>query len=115
MRGAKKDTAITKLLLDNGLLLDKRSFVSLGAEPHLYLKGSDIPAQRERLTRQTASLACGICKNGLIGLGYAEMDHKQGGTVGRCDCLHNLHFVHSTCHRAKHVQVQLKSVPMEAE
>ena len=49
-RGARKDAGTTKLLFKNGLLLDRRSFVSLNAnEPHLFLYGDDIICQRQRV------------------------------------------------------------------
>ena len=112
-RGAHKDRAITKLLRENGLLLDKRSFVSLGAEPHLYLRGEDIVAQRMRAWVASRG-KCGICGSPLFYQDY-EMDHIQGGIVLRCDCLHNLRAVHGPCHRKRHLQVQLKSIPMEVE
>jgi len=104
-RGTKRDLGVTKLLFDNGLLLDKRSFVS--HEPHLYLKGQDIAEQRARVAAASRGL-CGICGKPFGGIFEYdwEMDHIQGGTVGRCDCLHNLRAVHIECHRRKHVHVK---------
>jgi HNH endonuclease len=99
MRGAKKDLAVTKLLRENGLLLDKRSFVSLGCEPHLYLKGRDMMAQRERMW--ASKMICGICNEEIWD--EWEVDHKQGGLVGRFDDLSNLQAVHPICHRQRHV------------
>jgi hypothetical protein len=112
-RGAKKDITVTRLLFENGLLLDKRSFVSWGAEPHLYLKGEDVGRQRERLWLSGNS-ECEICRKPIHFNQIWQMDHKQGGLVGRCDCRHNLRITHAECHRARHVQVQLRSIPMEA-
>jgi len=104
-RGAKRDLAVTKLLLDNGLLLDKRSFVS--HEPHLYLKGDDIVKQRARVAGRSGGL-CGICKKPFGGIfGYDwEMDHIQGGLTGRYDDLSNLQAVHAECHRKRHVHIK---------
>lgn len=107
-RGAKKDTAVTKLLFRNGLFLDRRSFVSLhGNEPHLFLKGEDVSAQRLRVWYRSKN-RCAICKKEFVFEYYDEweMDHKQGGLVGRCDCLHNLRIVCPECHRKKHIHPQ---------
>jgi hypothetical protein len=111
-RGAKKDITVSKLLYENGLLLDKRSFISLGAEPHLYLKGRDVEKQWDRLWESTVG-SCANCR--LIIYGNWVMDHKQGGLVGRCDCLHNLQVLCPPCHRAKHVRPRFKGIPLEAE
>ena len=113
MRGAKIDRAITKLLKDNFIFQDDRSFVSLGAEPHLYLRGYDVVKQRERLWQfakydQVQGRNCALCGGPIINPEW-EMDHKQGGTVGRHDDLSNLQIVHSECHRKKHVQVRWSS------
>lgn len=105
MRGAKKDIAVTKLLWKNGFFLDKRSFVSLG-EPHLYLKGRDIGQQRDKLAPFGRTLICGLCRRPIPEYHDWHMDHKEGGTSGRCDCLHNLQPVHAECHYKKHVHVQ---------
>lgn len=107
-RGAKRDIPITKLLHDNGLLGDKRSFVSLGAEPHLYLRGEDITNQRNKVWYASKG-RCAICKMPMYWDDW-HMDHLQGGLVGRCDDLNNLRAVHPACHRGRHVQVQLKSM-----
>jgi hypothetical protein len=111
-RGAKLDRFVTVLLRKNGLLLDKRSFVGhdLNGTPHLYLKGADVSEQRERVwdrSKQRCS-ECGTPLTWVADDSYSdwEMDHKQGGTVGRCDCLHNLRALCKKCHRAKHIQVQ---------
>ena len=98
-RGARKDVGVTKLLFRNGLLLDRRSFVSLnGNEPHLFLKGLDVSLRRDRVFKQSKG-KCAGCKDELE---YEwEMDHKQGGNVGRCDCLHNLQALCPDCHQKK--------------
>ena len=113
MRGARKDVSVSKLLYKNGIFLDRRSFVSLNAnEPHLFLFGDDIKMQRERVWARSKG-KCGICKKKIEIAPYEgqfdfgkdwEMDHIQGGLVGRCDCLHNLRATHPECHRAKHVR-----------
>jgi len=114
-RGFKRDAAMTKLLRANGFLLDSRSFISLGIEPHLVLKGDDIICQRQRVWHR-AKGKCAICKDSLAVLDYGdfEMDHIQGGTVGRCDCLHNLQAVHVACHKKKHVRPQFTQRKAEA-
>jgi hypothetical protein len=114
MRGAKRDIAITRLLHANGLLLDKRSFISLGAEPHLYLKGPDMILQRERVwLKWKGSDPAPRCYLKLEGCDFyaAELDHKQGGLVGRCDCEHNLGPACVNCHRAKHVRPRFRRIP----
>jgi HNH endonuclease len=102
-RGARKDTAVTKLLLDNGLLLDKRSFVSLdGNKPHLFLRGADVGTQRERIWQRSKG-KCSNCLRVVI-FGFFddwEMDHIQGGLSGRCDCLHNVQALCRDCHAKK--------------
>lgn len=106
MRGAKKDVTVTRLLRANGLLLDPRSFVSLGSEPHLYLSGDDIVCQRQRVAHRSKG-KCGICKKPIVIFGLDqdwEMDHKQGGLVGRYDDLENLQALCRPCHRRKHVR-----------
>ena len=114
-RGFKKDVTTTKVLRANGLLLDRRSFISLGAEPHLILYGDDIVCQRQRVWHRSKG-KCAICKDSLAVLDYGDfhMDHIQGGTVGRCDCLHNLRAVHAHCHRKRHVRPMFTQRKAEA-
>ena len=115
MSWGKKDERLSKMLYENGLFLDKRSRVVYDPEmnPHLKLKGQDMRAQRDRLANK-AEPVCGICgKDMPLYSGYWETHHKQGGLVGRCDCLHNLTPVHIRCHKGEHVQVQLKSIGAE--
>jgi hypothetical protein len=110
-RGFKKDSPLTKMLRANGLLLDRRSFVGYDAEmiPHLLLKGDDVIVQRQRVWRKSRG-KCGICKTKLVYEDF-EMDHKRGGSFGRCDCLHNLQAAHrSPCHQSKHVQLKPRKV-----
>ena len=106
-RGHKKDVHVTKLLFRNGLLLDRRSFLSLPREEdgtvHLMLKGDDIVCQRQRVWHRSKQ-RCALCK-GAITFDF-EMDHIQGGTSGRCDCLHNLRALCRDCHRLKHVRTR---------
>jgi hypothetical protein len=103
MRGAKIDRPVTLLLRKNGLLLDRRSFVSLnGNEPHLFLKGDDVTLQREQIWNK-ANGKCRACR-GPISWETFELDHKQGGLSGRCDCLHNLQALCHDCHAKKHVR-----------
>ena len=105
-RGFKRDAPVTKMLRENGLLLDRRSFVGYDLEikPHLLLKGEDIVNQRLRLAASRKK-NCGLCGKPIAD--EWEMDHKKGGSFGRCDCLHNLQRAHIPCHREKHPQVQL--------
>jgi hypothetical protein len=112
-RGASKDKRLTKLLRENDLLLDPRSFVGYDLEmiPHLYLKGEDMSVQRQLIFRRSF-----ICKLQLEGCEdvATELDHKQGGIVGRCDCRHNLQPVCHSCHERKHNRSpQLKWIPEE--
>ena len=104
---------MTKLLRANGLLLDHRSFISLGIEPHLVLKGDDVVCQRQRVWHRGKG-KCAVCKREINVLDSWEMDHKQGGTVGRCDCLHNLQVSCWDCHRKKHVRPQFTQRKAEA-
>lgn len=105
-RAARKDQEVTKLLRANKLLLDPRSFVSLPAhfdgKPHLYLEGLDVVLMRLRVELRDK----GKCKQCKSVTETWEMDHLQGGTVGRCDCLHNLQTLCGRCHDSKHVSVQ---------
>jgi hypothetical protein len=98
VRGAKVDRTATKALRDNHLFLDRRSFISIDA--HLYLKGDDVICQRQRVWHRSKG-KCKNCKAQLSPLD-AELDHKQGGLVGRCDCLHNLQILCHDCHVKKH-------------
>ena len=106
MLGYKKDLAVTRLLRANGLLLDPRSFVTLGLEPHLKLKGDDMVCQRQRVAHRSKG-KCAACKSPIRVFGLEqdwEMDHKQGGLVGRYDDLENLQALCRPCHRKKHVR-----------
>lgn len=109
-RGASVDMAVTKVLVKNHIFWDKRSFVSLpnhsDGSIHVYLKGDDIKLARQRVWSSSRQ-RCASCKTEL-GYDDWEMDHKQGGTVGRCDCLHNLQALCRPCHRKKHVKVGFK-------
>lgn len=103
-RGARKDKMATKVLFENGLLLDRKSFISLDVPPHLYLKGEDITRARELSFKKNRS-RCHIKAQGCEKVG-SELDHKQGGLSGRCDCQHNLAPACISCHRKKHVHVK---------
>jgi hypothetical protein len=107
-RGTHKDAATTKLLLDNGLLLDKRSFVGYDrttATVHLYLRGIDKSNQRARVFRFHRE-TCSLCgrrapedPNGMIADGFrGEWHHKS-----RCDCVGCSEVrcgqLKNTCHR----------------
>jgi hypothetical protein len=105
-RGAQKDEAVTKMLRDNGLLLEKRSFVSRDA--HLYLFGEDKVVQRQRVFNRDRGF-CRKCGR-LCAWEAGEWHHVQGGLVGRCDCLHNAEWrcgrFTSDCHTREHVQTR---------
>lgn len=96
-RGAKRALADTR----ERHFINKRSFVS--TDGHEYLYGKD-KAKRYREFVESSSPYCANC--GRISYDNGEMDHIQGGLVGRCDCLHNLQWLCKSCHRAKHVQVK---------
>lgn len=102
-RGAKTDIAVTKMMHDNRIFADSRSFVSLDA--HLFLYGQDKEYQRSRVFADSRGL-CVACGREITWETF-EWDHVQGGLVGRCDCLHNAAAKCRECHRNKHVQVQL--------
>lgn len=107
-RGFKMDTKLTKRLFQNGLLLDKRSFIGYDTEqiPHLLLYGEDISMQRARVFQKSKG-RCAICRRLTLD---GEMDHIKSGNSGRCDCAdHNLRILCPDCHRSRHVQVKFGS------
>jgi HNH endonuclease len=116
-RGFSKDERVSALLVESGFFENEDSFIGYDLEmtPHLLLEGEDVSRQRTRLWKalkyRPEGRACGICHKPITNPDW-EMDHIQGGTVGRCDCLHNLRAVHRYCHREKHVKTQLKSIPL---
>ncbi len=79
------------------------SFVSV--DGHEYLKGKDKTARYREAVEKLPPF-CNKCKRLLY---EGDLDHIQGGLVGRCDCMHNLQWLCKDCHREKHVQVQLRS------
>jgi hypothetical protein len=99
-RGAKKDLAVTKMMLENHFLYDKRSFVSLDA--HLYLYGKDKEDQRIKVFSESL-MRCADCRRPIFWDTF-EWDHIRGGLLGRCDCLHNAASKCRECHSKKHVQ-----------
>jgi hypothetical protein len=105
-RGARRDLAVTKLLRDNGMLSDSRSFVShpdSEAKVHLYLKGLDLSFQRDRVFVRDKG-RCRLRLKGCTGIAE-ELDHVKGGTCGRCDCKNNLRAACGNCHRKRHVHL----------
>jgi hypothetical protein len=86
---------VTKLLRVNGIFRDRRSKVvhDLAGEMHLLLYGADMSEQRSRVFAK---------KSGLQYPVRFELDHKQGGMHGRCDCQHNLQVLTREDHEAKH-------------
>ena len=115
-RGTRRDLAVTKMLHENGLLLEKDSFASHDA--HLYLVGQDKSIQRARVFEKTKGI-CFKCGR-FCSWEEGEWHHLKSGLVGRCDCLHNAawacgRFV-SNCHTSEHVQVQrVRLSPKECE
>ena len=112
---------LTKLLRENGLLLDSRSFIGYRKEdmtPHLHLKGEDLSKQREKVFyRSNARCQLRISPDCVVNPVWqesGELDHIQGGLVGRCDCLHNLQWACKPCHRMKHIQVRWTPKRIEA-
>jgi len=106
-RGFKRDDRVSKMLYQNGLFLDRRSFVGYDPEmkPHLLLKGMDIVSQRNRMWEKSKR-RCSKCKRVFETDADFEMHHKKAGLVGRCDCGHNLEPLCGDCHRAHHVQTK---------
>jgi hypothetical protein len=101
-------------LRENLYFLDKRSFVGHGKDMvlHLYLHGEDMMIQRSLIFRRDRE-TCQINAEGCE-LDASELDHKQGGLVGRCDCRHNLQASCHPCHERKHNRrPQLKWIPEE--
>jgi|SRR5690348_5738397 len=102
----QSEERITNMLHENKRFKDVRSEVKRDMElvPHLKLFGEDMSEQRELVMRRAkgrceyrneAGKRCPVRDN-------LEMDHVQGGLVGRCDCLHNLQMLCPRCHQAKH-------------
>jgi hypothetical protein len=123
-RGAKKDVPVTKLLWENGLFLDKDSFLGWRSDstPHLFLKREDIALQRERVYQNDAgwcqlslSPECHNNRGFSIPRDEFELDHIKGGLVERCDCEHNLQVACAPCHRMKHVRVKWGPSKQQAE
>ena len=107
-RGARKDVAVSKLLYENGIFLDRRSFVSLNAnEPHLFLKGDDMIVQRQRVWQRDKGF-CRSCKRKgvrkYLSPLESELHHIQHRGKGGSDDKGNLEIICSTCHRTEHVR-----------
>jgi HNH endonuclease len=102
-RGAKRDLAVTKLLRRNYLFNDRRSFVSLGPEPKLFLYGVDMSAQRDIVYKNSRG-RCRKCKVELPE-GILEMDHVVSRGKGGDDSITNLQMLCPTCHMHKHNRV----------
>jgi hypothetical protein len=102
MRGFKVDERASKLLFKNGLFQDRRSRLVYDLEmtPHLLLKGLDMSHQRERVWKRDRE-RCRVKGANCVGVAQ-ELDHKQGGLAGRCDCEHNLQAVCFPDHSQKH-------------
>ena len=100
-RGAKIDRQATK---EKGYK-DERSFLSLEGDE--YLKGEDLSARRAAVYYKShgrCMLNVSPRCRGWIDFPDFEMDHIQGGLVGRNDNLSNLRAVCKPCHRARHLR-----------
>lgn len=98
-RGAKRSNPLTAEYRPR--FRDKRSFVSL--DGHVYLGKRESKEFLRRTVAERESYRCEEC-GAPTDWEYGEMDHRQGGLVGRCDCLHNLRWICRPCHRKKHVK-----------
>jgi 5-methylcytosine-specific restriction endonuclease McrA len=96
-RAAKVDQQATRERRENGEFQDYRSFVS--RDGHEYLYGEDKRRRRREVFKRDGG-RCVRCGK-LVGSSWGEMDHDQGGLVGRCDCMHNLQVMCDECHRGK--------------
>lgn len=111
----QRDEVATYILYNLRVLTDpkRRSYVSISG--HMYLKGPDVKALREKVFAVESQ--CGICHKALAP-GQGDLEHIQGGLgPGRCYCfktiladgtMHtNVRRTHSMrdiepCHRKKH-------------
>lgn len=104
-RGFKRSEEYTANARAYGLLIDKRSFMSL--EGHMLLFGKDKAAQRERIW---------IHRNpDRIPLDEGEWHHlrNEHNNFRRCDCLEGGIFISKTEHRKQHAQVQFNKLYSE--
>lgn len=108
-RGARRDFAVTKLLRDEGVFEDSRSFIShpliSDGLPHLFLYGIDAGKQRQRVyNRDSGRCQLRIASScpGYVPMFDAEMDHIMSGLVGRTWEMSNLRMVCQACHRKRH-------------
>lgn len=102
--GFRRDKVATAVLFANKLLLSRGSFLTLptfaDGKAHLHLAGEDRSLQRKRIWFRSKG-KCAECRCAITEDSF-EMDHKKGGLVGRCDCLHNLQALCHDCHVKKH-------------
>src|ERR1700690_2576550 len=102
MSRGSKDAPLTALLLANGLLLDKRSFIGYRKEditPHLWLRGIDMSNQRDRVQARDKN-RCQKCGTWCSESGEAHHIIHRGN--GGSDDISNLQWICSSCHRMKH-------------
>ena len=90
-RAHRKDVDATKLLFRNGLLLDKRSFLSLprfdDGTVHLLLEGADKVAQRPRVFKKW-KFKCSVCKHLLSERDDAPRElAAEWHHPGSCNCI----------------------------
>jgi len=103
-RGAKVEKAETK----HRRFMDRRSFV--GQDGHEYLRGLDVSKRRDEVFERDRGICQQCVREGFEPIDsycswtLGQMHHRQGGLVGRCDCLHNLEWICWAHHRDKHVR-----------
>jgi len=107
MRGFKFDPTETRLAFAEKRITDKRSFIGRAPDGSLHelLAGKDKSNRWEEIRVRAANLCQGCDTPHYVGV-FGEWDHIQGGTSGRCDCLHNARFVCIAFHRKRHVHLK---------
>lgn len=111
-RGAKIDKQATK----EKHYKDERSFISLMGDE--YLKGEDLKLRRDEVFAKSHGRCMlnvsPLCR-GWITRGTFELDHIQGGLVGRNDNADNLRAVCKRCHRYRHIRPKWSSQERQNE
>jgi hypothetical protein len=114
-RGFKRNEIATQLRNFE----DSRSYVSLDDPPHLILFGKDKAAQRQLIFAERDDI-CEIQGPNCLGRVSQESGHwhhvaNAHNQFRRCDCKEGAVISCEPCHRDEHAQVELHSIPMEAE
>ena len=103
----RKAHNVDKQRTEEAHFLDKRSYWTNAG--HEYLFGDDKRNRRQELFDRIVEHSTGLPRCQQCGIdtswNMGHMHHKQGGLVGRCDCLHNLEWLCPDCHRKEHVHV----------